>query len=270
MELNFKKVGEGPPVIILHGLYGSSDNWFSFSRDLSDLGYAVYIPDARNHGESSHSEEHSYEAMRDDIKEFMQKQEIEKAYLIGHSMGGKTAISFAMEYPEMLKGLAVIDIAPRSYSEKSRDASALPSHGEILEAMDLLPLSSIRTREEADEVLAGKIKSKRIRQFLLKNLKRKSMDSFEWGLNVKGLKKNLSKIMEGMNQPDNRPSNGISGFPVLFVKGSESPYIREDDYDLIKELFPVAVIETIPGAGHWVHVEKQDELLGVIRRFLKR
>ena len=270
MELHFKKTGEGVPVIILHGLYGSSDNWFSFARDLASEGHEVFLPDARNHGDSPHADEHTYDAMSEDLFNFMKQHHIDKANLIGHSMGGKTAIHFALKYPGKLSSLIVVDISPGTYHENKRRGSALPTHQEILDALDGMDLSSVHTRKEADEYLAGTIHSERIRQFLLKNLKRESKDAFSWGLNVSALKKELPRILEGFDLPGKRPEKEVTGFPVVFIRGSESPYIQDEDRELIKEIFPAARIETVPGAGHWIHAEKPEALMDLVTRYINR
>lgn len=269
MKLFHRKYGEAaPPIIIVHGLYGSSDNWISIARDLSDR-FEVWVIDQRNHGQSPHSPLMDYPAMVDDLKTFMDEHGIERASLIGHSMGGKTVMHFARQFPERVDALVSVDIGPKSYRNLALISRSAANHSNLIAAMQDLDLSGISSREEADRALATRIGSDRIRSFLLKNLKRNSQGQFSWRINLDALSDNLFAIFEGMDREAIFADGGITGFPSLFISGGNSDYIRPDDHVLIRELFPAAEIVTIAGAGHWVHAEQPALLVKNIRYFLE-
>jgi pimeloyl-ACP methyl ester carboxylesterase len=263
MKLFFRKYGNGPPLIILHGLYGSSDNWVTIAKILSDT-FTVYLPDQRNHGQSPHSDVHDYESMRDDLLEFVRDQSISKFFLAGHSMGGKTAIAFALKWQEMLNGLLIADISP-FVSESGRN-SAYSEHSEILNAILSVDLKAISNRSDAESALTNLITSEKIRGFILKNLQRTGENTFKWKLNADALMKNLDKITAGVGR--NPGFQQITGFPVIFLKGGDSDHIPVEDYKDILRVFPVAEIIEIPGAGHWIHADNPDEVVKNIRRLL--
>jgi esterase len=268
MKLFFRKYGEaGPPLIIVHGLYGASDNWISIARNLADR-FEVYVVDQRNHGQSPHSHIHDYTAMRGDLHEFMEDQGIRKAVLIGHSMGGKTVMSFAEAWPERVQALISVDIAPKSYHNLALASRTAPNHTNMIDAMMKLDLSKIESREDADRALAASIGSDRVRGFLLKSLRRRSDGSFEWRINLEAISDNLEAIFSGMDREAIAARGGITGFPALFISGGDSEYIRVKDHQAIMEIFPTAEFVTIPGAGHWVHVEQPELLVKTIRYFL--
>ncbi|MEN8158420.1 MAG: alpha/beta fold hydrolase, partial [Bacteroidota bacterium] len=257
MKLFHRKYGEsGPPLVIVHGLYGSSDNWVSIARDLSQR-FEVYVIDQRNHGQSPHSDLHDYPSMREDLREFMDDRGIEKAVLIGHSMGGKTVMSFAERWPERVVSLISLDIAPKSYRNLALASRVAASHSSMIDAMLELDLAAAGSREEIDRALAQRIESERVRSFLLKNLRRDKGGGFFWRINLPALSLNLERVMEGMERSAMASGGGISagsatggsitGFPVLFVAGGASDYIRPGDHQLIRDIFPSAEIVTIPG-----------------------
>ncbi len=266
MELFYRKFGNGVPLIILHGLYGSSDNWVTVGRSLSSK-YEVWLLDQRNHGKSPHSDEHTYQAMQQDLLDFMNDNNIEKAILIGHSMGGKTAMKFAMEQPERLISLIIIDIAPKSYVFSLNSKLETLNHKVIMESMMALNFDGIEDRHQLEQLMVNKIRSSKIRQFILKNVKRQRDNTFNWVLNIKALYNNLEHIMNGFSE-DTNIGDEITGLPVLFVRGGDSKYINQDDIDKIFSIFPYAEIETIDNAGHWLHAEQPDELLKIIDEFL--
>jgi pimeloyl-ACP methyl ester carboxylesterase len=268
MELFYRKYGEaGPPLVIVHGLYGSSDNWVSIARDLSDR-FEVYVVDQRNHGQSPHSPQHDYPSMREDLREFMDARGIQKAVLIGHSMGGKTVMRFAEAWPDRVQVLISVDIAPKSYRNLALASRTAANHSNMIEAMRRLDLSKIKSREDADRALALSIGSERIRSFLLKNLRREKGGDFGWRINLEAIEGNLDAIFEGMDREAVLARGGITGFPVLFISGGESEYIRVTDHQFILDIFPTAEFVTIPGAGHWVHAEQPALLVKTIRYFL--
>lgn len=266
MNLFSKSYGSGPPLIILHGLYGSSDNWISIAKMLSEY-YTVYLPDLRNHGRSPHSELMSYQAMSEDLLELTHQLNLDHFFLAGHSMGGKVAMSFALTWPEKISGLLIVDISP--FVNEPGENTEYLKHKTILEAMYKLDLSKITTRNDADAELKKNIKSEKIRGFILKNLKRSTENKFTWKLNVPVLRNSLQNIMKGID-PGNIPDRQVTGFPVIFLKGSESDYINKDDYPDILKLFPAAEINEVRDAGHWLHADQPEELVKNLLRLSGR
>ena len=252
MNLNYKTQGQGTPLIILHGLFGTLDNWKSIANHLSSY-FQVYILDQRNHGKSPHVSNMDLSSMAKDIAEFMDQLTLPKAHIMGHSMGGKVAMQFAFDYPERLNKLIILDIAPRAYQ---------PGHLEILEALRDLPINTLTNRKEAEEKLLEKIKSADTVLFLLKNLSRNKLGGFEWKMNLPIISRDYMKLIDKIHAQ--LPHTG----PVLFLKGHLSNYIQAEDISGIKALFPDTQIETIQNAGHWLHAENPSELLHHILHFL--
>lgn len=252
MELNFKKLGAGKPLIILHGLFGSADNWFSISKELKD-NFTLYLIDQRNHGDSPKSDDWNYDVMVEDLKELMDGEGLDKAFVMGHSMGGKTAMNFALKYPEKVEKLIVADISPRYYAVH---------HQRILEGLNSLDLEAIGSRKEADDQLAEYVPNLGERQFLLKSLGR-GADGFEWKINLPVITDNINEV--GKALPDGESFSG----PTLFLAGSNSSYIQQSDLDDIDAFFPNNEVEFIADAGHWLHAEQPDAVIEEIRRFLK-
>ena len=253
MKLHFKKFGSGPPLIILHGVFGSSDNWKTLANHLMSA-FEVYLVDQRNHGLSPHSDDFNYQVMTDDLKELLHDEKIEKCTLLGHSMGGKTAMNFAVQYPEKIIKLIIVDIAPKGYP---------PHHKNILKGVHSLTLHEINTRKEADDLLSVTINNAGIRQFILKNLSRNPKGLFYWKINWKAIENNMEAI--GV------PLLSHTAFPgeVLFIRGAQSDYILNEDEPLLKKHFPDAELITIQKAGHWVHAEQPTALLDLINQFIK-
>ncbi len=261
MQLFFRKSGEGQPLIILHGLYGASDNWISIIRSLSDH-FTVYAIDQRNHGQSPHMPSHTYEDMVEDLHEFIQQQNIQDPIILGHSMGGKTAMRFAIKYPEIVKKLVVVDIAPKNYSSYQNYGEVTSDHEYILTSLKKIPLDEMKNRTEINKELEKYFKDERLSMFLMKNIK-SSKGHFSWKMNIDVLQKDLEQVMDGFdNVNTNNPQH------ALFIKGGNSPYINEDDTMLIRKYFPSAELITIDGAGHWLHAEKPEQLLKTLDYFL--
>lgn len=252
MELFYRAIGQGHPLIILHGLMGSSDNWLTQSKMLAEQ-YHVYMVDQRNHGRSFHSDEFDYKVLTEDLKHFVQKHMIGKPIILGHSMGGKTAMNFAIRYPELLSKLIVVDIAPKPYPVH---------HDSIIDGLNAIPIATLQSREEADRILSEYVPEADVRQFLLKNLSRKPEGGFTWKINLPVLDKNLEKISEGLQY------EGSYTGPSLFVRGSKSRYVLDDDRSAIKTLYPNSTLVTMD-TGHWVQAEKPVEFVEIVKNFLK-
>jgi len=264
MELFYRKFGEGPPFVILHGLYGSSDNWVSIARTLSEF-YSVWLIDARNHGRSPHSHIHNYQAMANDLSEFFELHKIEKSILLGHSMGGKTAMYFADAYPNYLSHLILIDIAPKSYIfSLDLDSDSL-NHKQIMEGMIAINFKGITSRSELESIFSKHIENEKIRKFLLKNVKREENMSFCWNLNIHALYNNIEAILSEFKPLHN---DSFQKLPVLIVKAAESDYILDSDRNDINLYFPVSKLEIIPDAGHWLHIEQPGLLINSILNFV--
>lgn len=252
MDLFYREQGTGYPVIILHGLFGSSDNWLTVTKSLSK-DYKIYLIDQRNHGRSPHSNELDYTSMANDLNKFMSENNLQEAYLIGHSMGGKVAMKFAVENPDKVKKLVVVDIGPKYYPVH---------HGNILRALKALDLENITTRQLADEQLSEFIPELSVRQFLLKNLTREN-DSFKWRINLSVIDKEIENIGEPLD-----PRRKFEK-PSLFIRGGKSNYILDEDFEGIKEIFPNSQVKTIAAAGHWVQAEEPQEFLDIVNEFFK-
>ncbi|HET8859928.1 alpha/beta fold hydrolase [Marivirga sp.] len=254
MKLNYKELGNsGEPLIILHGLFGSSDNWMTIGRKLSEK-FKVYLVDQRNHGDSPHDKVHNYEAMASDLEEFIESNKIKNPHIIGHSMGGKTAMYFAVQHPDLYDKLVIVDIAPKAYPVH---------HDTILEGLCSLKLDELESRSDADKKLAEYVPEKGVRQFLLKNLTRNDEKEFEWKINLPVLEKNIEIVGKGLEK------RLATEKDVLFVGGKNSKYIQSEDHITINNFFPNAKIEMIEGAGHWIHAEKPEEFLRLIEDFLR-
>jgi esterase len=264
MKLFYRKYGNGPSLIILHGLYGSSDNWVTIAKNLSQY-YTVYLPDQRNHGQSPHDSIHDYDAMRDDLFELARDLRLKKFFLSGHSMGGKTATSFTIKWPEMINGLLIADISP--FNNENLNLSIYNQHLTILKTILSVDLTLISSRAEAESLLKEMIPSDNVRGFILKNLQRISGNKFGWKLNAASLLNNLHKIMEGID-PGPESAQQISGFPVIFLKGADSDYLPEKDYTNIRKVFPAAEFIEASNAGHWIHADRPDEVIINLKKLL--
>jgi esterase len=268
MKLFYREEGEGFPVVIIHGLYGSSDNWMTVAKKLA-TGFMVFSLDLRNHGHSPNSDEHSFELMKNDLAEFFDTHQIKKAILMGHSMGGKTAMSFAADYPERIEKLIVVDIAPKDYFLLN-DESQYYLHNNILRAMIEIDLTRIESRKQVENFLLERIDSAQIVQLLLKNLhKQKDTHQFEWRLNVRVIYDNLDEIIKGIDAHWFDDRIPINNYPVLFLKGSNSNYIIPEDYAAIRRIYPEAQIIEIPNAGHWLHAEQPQLFFEAVLKFIQ-
>lgn len=253
MKLNYKKLGEGPALIILHGLFGSADNWLSIAREL-EKDFTLYLVDQRNHGDSPHHEEWNYKVMSDDLSELMEDENLSKAHFMGHSMGGKTVMNFAMLYPDKVEKLIVADIAPRAYPVH---------HQSILEGLNAVDLDNIKSRKEADDKLAEYVPIPTVRQFLLKNLGRKDQ-KFVWKINLKVITEKIENVGDALDY-DHTFDN-----PTMFMGGANSDYIQDTDRDDIEKYFPNSYIIHLKNAGHWLHAEQPDAVVKTVLAFLDK
>jgi pimeloyl-ACP methyl ester carboxylesterase len=262
MQLHFRQLGRGRPLVMLHGLFGSLDNWLGVAPRLAET-FQLFLVDLRNHGSSPHDAEMNYPLMAADVAEFFDRQKLERASVVGHSMGGKAAMQFALDFPARVEKLVVVDISPR--------ASPL-DHENIFKALLALDLGQFQSRRQIEDVLAPDIPDLVVRQFLLKNLRSVSATTaasssprpshFEWRIPLEFLFKKYPNICEAIS-----PCAPFPG-PALFLRGGKSHYISENGLPEIRQLFPRAELETISGAGHWVHADAREEFLQRILRFL--
>jgi len=268
VSLKFKKMGSGPNMVILHGLYGSSDNWLTIGKHLSE-SYTVYLLNLRNHGDSPNADVHTFETMSEDVAGFFEEQKLDKATVLGHSMGGKVAMHFAADYPEKVSCLIIADIAPKDYTELDRSKSNFHMHQTILELLDELDLSQVETRKDIDKYLATKLDAVGLRQFLLKNIKRTKDGQFKWRLNVPVLKEYLPRIISEVNAEWFEDRKPILRYPVTFIRGLKSKYINDEDIPGIQDIYPEASIIDIPDAGHWLHAEQPKLFLEAVLSCVK-
>ncbi|MGB0524232.1 MAG: alpha/beta fold hydrolase [Flammeovirgaceae bacterium] len=241
MDLHYKKIGDtGQPLIILHGVFGSSDNWMTLGRKFAE-SHQVYLVDNRDHGRSPHTNEFTYDAMKEDLRRFIENQEIENPIITGHSMGGKVSMLFALQYPELYDKLVVVDIAARSYPIH---------HGDILDGLNAIDTSAISSRKEADALLAASEPNFAVRQFLLKNLYRDKEKGFQWRFNLDAITNGIENISIEIagDQPNYKPT--------LFMRGLKSHYVADEDKPHLAQLFPQAQFLDFEDAGHWIHAEK--------------
>ncbi|MAZ05344.1 alpha/beta fold hydrolase [Marinobacter sp. SS8-8] len=259
VALNHRITGEGPPLILLHGLFGSLENLGGIARRLEDQ-WQVHALDERNHGGSPHTGAMDYPAMAEDVIAYMDARGIAKASLLGHSMGGKVAMQVALQAPERVDKLIVADIAPVSYK---------PHHDAILEGLNGIDLNGVRSRQDADKLMAGFVDTPGVRQFLLKNLERIPREQQEKGGAVFRWRLNLP-VIDACYEKLARAPEGEGPFtgPVLFLKGSDSAYIQDKHRGDIQRLFPQAQLRIIQDTGHWLHAEKADTFAALCLRFL--
>lgn len=252
MHLHFEKSGQGDPLVMMHGLFGSLENLGAISR-LLEPHFTLYRLDLRNHGRSPHADSMSFDDMAGDLIRFMDEQGLEQAHVLGHSLGGKVAMTAACRAPERINKLVVADIAPVTY----------PSHhNAILEGLRQINVENISSRREADEQLAGFVEEVGIRQFILKSLERDQEGKFRWRLNVPVILKDYDELRHSVC--DNCSFAG----PALFLKGGRSNYITDQHHAEIHAKFPQATITTIDGVGHWLHAEKPQAVADATINFL--
>jgi pimeloyl-ACP methyl ester carboxylesterase len=251
MKLAFQSYGSsGPALIVLHGLFGSRDNWHSICRILEGQ-FRVFATDQRNHGDSPHDSRMDYPVMAEDLLEFVDDRGLQQVHVLGHSMGAKTAMQFALHHPTRVKSLISVDMAPRQYP---------PYHENILKGLRSLNLESFRGRQEMEQTLEPWVPDLATRRFLLKNARR-SPGGFRWRFGLEEIAANYAQLCAAVDGP---PHPG----PALFIRGQDSDYVVDEDLPLISRLFPEGRLSTISGAGHLVHAENPDALLRQVVEFL--
>ncbi|MUP44479.1 alpha/beta fold hydrolase [Gramella sp. BOM4] len=253
MKLHSVILGKGKPFLILHGFLGMSDNWKTLGKQFAEEGFEVHLIDQRNHGKSPHSDDFSYELMAEDIQEYCKEHKLENIILMGHSMGGKTAMLAATQYEGLVERLIVVDIAPKYYA---------PHHQQILKGLTALDDAKLSSRRDAEDLLEKYIDETGVRLFLLKNLYRKNKDLLALKMNLPVLKDKIENI--GRALPDYAKYEG----PVLFIKGERSNYIKDEDHESIRSHFPEVEFVSIKNAGHWVHAESPKDFFEAVIRFV--
>lgn len=253
MDLFHHVYGDGTPLVVLHGLFGSSDNWHSLAQRFGSF-YRVYCIDLRNHGRSPWDDVHTYESMAEDLYSFFNRHGIQKAHLIGHSMGGKVAMHFAQTHPELLEKMVVADMGIKAYPMH---------HQHILAGIHALDLANIRSRSEAEKILSLHVEAAGVRQFLLKNLYWVTAGQLGWRMNVAVLEREMPCILAALPEE-------VSWTPTLFLRGELSNYILSEDENSLEELFPDSILQTIPNAGHWLHAEQPDAFFDAVMGFCLR
>jgi len=254
MKLAYREYGEGRPLLILHGLFGQSDNWNTLAKQFAETGQRVFTIDQRNHGLSPHSDTWTYNAMAEDLLAFIQDHQLSKPTIIGHSMGGKTLMYFEGLFPDIANKIIICDIAPKVYP---------PHHVKVLEALRAVDFSKISTRKEAEEILALYLSDFGTRQFLLKNIYWKDAEHnrMDWRFNLEVIDKNYQNISVAV--PEYTSTN-----PCLVIKGEKSDYITKDDEQDFARRYPHIKLASIAGAGHWVHAEKPTDFYNAVMEFI--
>ena len=245
--------GEGKPFIIIHGFLGMSDNWKTLGLQFAQLGYQIHLLDMRNHGKSFHSDEFNYEIMAEDVKAYVDFHNLQNITLLGHSMGGKIAMLFATIYPDLVEKLIIADIGPKYYA---------PHHQSILEALNAVDFSKKPSRSEVDEIISKYISDFGTKQFLLKNLYWETPDQLGFRFNLPVFNEKISEIGTAL------PFENHFDKPVLFLRGDKSDYILDADFETILHHFPLAIIKTIPNAGHWLHAENPAAFYFEVEKFV--
>jgi len=263
MKLFYREYGKGEPVIIVHGLFGMSDNWIPIAKSLAS-DFKVYLPDMRNHGKSPHSSVHTYNVMSSDLYEFTEELKLKNAVFIGHSMGGKTVLQFAENHPEKLASMIIIDISPQQYFPNTAFLKTALNHKVLLQSMQKINLKKAGNRKELTELLQTRFKDPFLLQLAQKNILKNKNNQFEWKINIKALDHNLFEIQREILLTD-----VVKSIKTLFIFGKDSPYFNTQNKILIQTRLPKAKINIINGSGHLIHIEKENDLIRTISNFIK-
>ena len=249
--LNYKIYGQGDPIVILHGLFGMLDNWQTIAKKLAEE-YMVILVDQRDHGKSKHTDGFDYPILAEDLHLFLEENWIHHCHIIGHSMGGKTAMQFSTMFPEMIEKMIIVDIGPKAYK---------PNHDLIFKALLAVPIDEVQSRQEVEGILSDYIEDYGVRLFLMKNLQRKKEGGFRWKMNLKLLNKEYDNIIAAIDTTE--PID----VETLFIYGNKSKYILPEEIEDIQSIFENSRFVEMD-TGHWVHAEKPDELVGEVMSFL--
>lgn len=253
MRLHFQAMGQGPALVLLHGLFGSGDNWAVIARGFAER-FRVVTPDLRNHGRSPHAEAMDYAAMAQDVAELLRAERLAPAHLLGHSMGGKVAMNCALQAPALLRSLGVVDIGPGPQPDR---------HAQLLDALRALPVRDLRTRGEMEAVLAPAIPDLAVRRFLLKSVVRDAQGQHFWRLNLEAIYRNYPRLNDPVRTAEPFPG------PTLWIRGGNSDYVGDRELAEIPRLFPRFRLVTLPGVGHWVHAEAPTEFVRLVLDFYR-
>jgi len=252
VSLHFETAGHGPPLIILHGLFGSLSNWRPLTQKLSEH-FQLFLIDLRNHGQSPHSDAFNIAAMAEDLRAFVQQHQLNSPSVLGHSLGGKVAMQFALNYPDEMEKLIVVDMTPRA---------TRPRHGHIISALQSLDFTTAKNRRDLDAQLAQHLPDKTLRQFLLTNVRTDEAGHWCWRINLNAIAAQYEEINAAV-EPQHTYTK-----PTLFIRGETSDYIQDVDIAAIETLFPQAEFATVKGAGHWVHAEAPEKFTRLVLKFL--
>lgn len=256
MKLFYREFGKGDKVVfILHGLFGLSDNFVSFAKQLSENHKTrIIIPDLRNHGQSMHHNVFDYFSMTDDLYELFESLDVKSADLIGHSMGGKLAMHFALEYPEKIDKLIVSDISPVQYHSYK--------HAYLIDLMADADLSEFNTRKQFADRLRQKVTDEKILLMILKNIQYTKRNNLTWKLNIDGIRQNIDKVLRFEIE------NKIFSKETLFLKGELSDYINDNHHEDIIKMFPKSEIKIVPQASHWIHADNYEFFVQAVKEFI--
>lgn len=253
MSLNYKVMGEGPALVIMHGLFGSLDNWSTLAKQLAQ-NYQIWLLDLPNHGRSAHTDQFDYPGMAEAVMAFLEVQAIEQPVILGHSMGGKVAMHLLYEDEQYFAGAIIVDIAPKAYPVH---------HDAIIKALEAVPVSAIKSRGEAETALASQIEQQDVRLFLMKNLTRGDGGGYQWKMNLPLISREIDQVGTPM------PEGAQIELHALFVRGAKSDYILDEDEADIARRFAHYELETVANAGHWVHAEQPEALLQLVTNYMK-
>ncbi len=260
MNIFYRRYGtEGFPIVLLHGLFGSSDNLTYLAKKLSDR-FVVYVPDIRNHGKSFHADKHNYSEIANDLNDFFKEHRIGKAFLIGHSMGGKVAMRMALDFPDKVEKLFVIDIAPIKYVINNYNWIST-----VLNYSSENSLYLFNSRNEITEFYKELGLDENITELIQKNIKISSTGKYVWKCNIDVIKKDLPQILGGFEDYEENTSN----IKTYFLKATKSDYLKLEHLEIIKVLFPKFEIIDIPNAGHWAHIDQPELLSNILQLYLK-
>ena len=257
MKLFYRKIGEGRPLVILHGLFGQSDNWNTLGKKFAEYNFEVYLVDLRNHGNSPHSTIWNYQVMSEDVYELITDLALKQVTIIGHSMGGKVAMTLAIQHTEVIDKLIVSDIAPKFHK---------PDNEDVMNALMAIDLNTINTRKEAEKELSNYIHQPGVIQFLLKNIYWKDENgkgNLAWKFNNSDIVTQIKNVSEAIQ------SDWPCTISTLFIRGEKSNYILDEDIEQIHEQFPNCTLKTIPNAGHWVHADNPIDFFETVINFIQ-